>query len=120
MPKATRQSPELHDKKMSDEKIHEEALDIASRTTDTQMGLEAAKQKKTRWGIERFIKDKDLPNPWKMAFLAGLNRAPQRQGSRLSVKHVYAGTVDPVTKAKRRKKNKAARHARAMHRRRNK
>lgn len=33
-------------------------------------------------------------------------------GLNLTKKHIYAGTCDPVEKARRRKKNKAARKAR--------
>ncbi|WGH20345.1 hypothetical protein SEA_MAGUCO_53 [Arthrobacter phage MaGuCo] len=61
-----------------------------------------------------------VPNPFQRRILAGLNvsRAPRLLGpSRVGVGHIYGGTADPVVVARRRAANRAARRARAMHRR---
>ncbi|AYN58539.1 hypothetical protein HOU70_gp58 [Arthrobacter phage Liebe] len=61
-----------------------------------------------------------VPNPFQRRILAGLNvaRAPRLLGPlRVASGHIYGGTVDPAVVARRRAANRAARRARAMHRR---
>lgn len=57
-----------------------------------------------------------MPNLYQRRLLGALNLAakyPTLAGpGRLSVGHIYAGTVDPAVVARRRKANKAARVAR--------
>lgn len=53
------------------------------------------------------LRDRE-PTEYELAILHGLQRQP----------HVYQGTVDPVTVAERRRRNKAARRSRRMNRRR--
>ena len=47
----------------------------------------------------------EKPNPYQLTILLALNKLG---------KHIYAGTVDPVEKARRRKANKVARAQRKV------
>ncbi|USL85107.1 hypothetical protein [Arthrobacter phage SWEP2] len=61
-----------------------------------------------------------MPNPFQRRILAALNvaRFPSALGpSSASIGHIYAGTVPAAEVARRRRVNKAARRARATHRR---
>lgn len=63
----------------------------------------------------------EFSNPFQRRILAALNvfaKYPTLAGpSRLSYDHIYAGTVDPAEKARRRRADKAARKARRVARR---
>lgn len=54
------------------------------------------------------MKNRTEPNPTQVGALVALNR---------SWKHIYGGTVDPVTVSERRRRNKNARNSRRINRR---